>query len=61
MTTGWIVVGVVAFWVLVAVMIGVWIGLALRTADIEDEARRVRRDECDVVEKEPHHDPESAV
>lgn len=61
MVTGWIVVGVVAFWVLIAVMIGVWIGLALRTADIEDEARRVRRDECDVVEKEPHHDPESAV
>lgn len=41
----WFVVGIAAVWLLVAVAVGIWFGLALRTADIEDEADRLRRDE----------------
>ncbi|MGN7135414.1 hypothetical protein ACTHQY_19295 [Rhodococcoides corynebacterioides] len=40
----WIVLGIVALWLVVAVIVGVRMGMAIRTADIEDEADRVRRD-----------------
>jgi hypothetical protein len=41
----WIIVGIVAVWIAVCVVAGIWFGLALRTADIEDEVDRLRRDE----------------
>ncbi|MBM7417213.1 MULTISPECIES: hypothetical protein [Nocardiaceae] len=42
MTTGWIlVVGIVIAWLLVAILIGVWIGRAVRKAERDEhDARR---------------------
>ncbi|WP_285187491.1 hypothetical protein [Rhodococcus sp. MEB041] len=52
------IVGIVAVWILMAVVLGVWIGSSLHNAEIEDEADRVRRSERDSRETPAHHDPE---
>ncbi|WP_156388273.1 MULTISPECIES: hypothetical protein [unclassified Rhodococcus (in: high G+C Gram-positive bacteria)] len=55
---GWVIVGVVAVWMLVAVALSVWIGLSLRNAEIEDEADRVRRSERDGRQTPADQDPD---
>ncbi|MDV7197037.1 hypothetical protein R4172_05625 [Rhodococcus kroppenstedtii] len=40
----WIVLGVVAVWLVVAVIVGVRMGKVITTADIEDGAAEVRRE-----------------
>ncbi|MBY6537222.1 hypothetical protein HQ325_00910 [Rhodococcus sp. BP-349] len=47
----WFIVGIVAVWSVVAVMLGVRMGRSIRTADIEEEAGRLRRDEHERAEQ----------